>query len=333
LERTDWKMTTAITIDDTKVKFGIQKAAPLWMLRSRLALILLGAIAAPIFYPPNRYLLLLFVISYCVRMFGAEGVYHRYFAHRAYRAGRVMQLILCIIGTQAAQRGPLWWASTHYIHHKHADKPGDIHSPVVGTFKEAHSGWFMDERYIDTNLDMVRDYAKYPELRWLNAHYMTVYSVVCALLFLGGHYGVLGEGVSGMAAMCWGAFLPTILGIQVFSLVNSAAHGKHFPGGSRRYDTDDASLNRPILALLTLGTGWHNNHHRFASAGRAGFAWYEIDISYYILRMLALVGLISDLRPVPERILVEGGIHPGEASVPAAPGAKVDNGLDSNDEA
>jgi stearoyl-CoA desaturase (Delta-9 desaturase) len=305
-------MTTAALNETLDGKLGIQQAPPIWLIRCRLGLMLVGAIAAPIFYPPNVQLLLLFFISYVVRMFGAEAVYHRYFAHRAYRTSRAMQFILCLIGVQAAQRGPLWWAYTHNIHHRHTDKPGDLHSPVVGSFRLAHSGWFMDERYIDTNLDMVRHYAKFPELRWINVHYFAVISAVAALLFIAGHYSLLGKGISGMAAVCWGACLPIILGIQAFSLVNSTAHGRRFPGGSRRYRTDDESLNRPILALLTLGTGWHNNHHRYAAAGRAGFAWYEVDVCYYLLRALASFGLITDLRPVPERILIEGGLRGGE---------------------
>jgi stearoyl-CoA desaturase (delta-9 desaturase) len=110
--------------------------------------------------------------------------------------------------------------------------------------------------------------------------------------------------------MCWGAFLPSVAAVQIFSLANSIGHGhRDGLGGFRRYDTEDASLNRPLLALLTLGTGWHNNHHRYAAAARAGFAWYEIDISYYVLRLLALVGLVRDLRPVPRKILEEGGIY------------------------
>ncbi len=325
-------MDTSIQTDGTQ-QYGIQKAPPRWLIGSRLLLIYMGAIAALVFYPPNVTLLLIFAISYAVRMFGAEAVYHRYFAHRAYRAGRGMQLILCFIGVMSGQRGPLWWAWTHHVHHKHADKPGDPHSPVLESWWRAQSGWFMDDRYIDTDLDLVRYYAKFPEIRWINQHYMTLFFGVAGLLFAAGHYGIFGAGVTGMAAACWGAFLPATIGIHLFSLVNSIAHGQRVPGGSRRFQTDDASRNRPILAILTLGTGWHNNHHRYAAAGRAGFAWYEVDISYYVLRLLELLGLIHDLRPVPDRIMVEGGLRERATAHPSRHPSRMGDEAASADEA
>lgn len=316
IENNERFMSSPTTVEDDTTSNGIQKAPPRWLISIRLMIIQLGAVAALVFFPLNWNLFLLFVISYVIRMFGSEGVYHRYFSHRAYRANRVVQFFLTLIGVSSGQRGPLWWAWTHHVHHKNADREGDPHSPVVDSWRRAHVGWYMDPKYIDTDLDLVRYFAKFPEVRWLNLHYMTVFFGIAGLLFLAGYYGMLGEGVSGMAAVCWGAFLPATLGVQLTALVNSAAHGKRFPGGIRRYETEDASLNRPILAFLTLGMGWHNNHHRYASAGRAGFAWYEIDVSYYILRVLEILGLIHDLRRVPDRIRVEGGLHASKAKPP-----------------
>ena len=308
------------------VQYGIQKGPPLWLFKLRLSLIYVGAISAPVFFPLSWPLFWLFVVSYAVRMWSAEAVLHRFFAHRAFGAGRAMQFVLGFLGCQAGQRGPLWWAAIHHVHHKHADTENDPHSPVAHSFWTAQSGWFMNPSYTDTNLDLVRYYARYPELRWLNKHYMTPFLGVAVLLFLIGELGWLGAGISGLAAACWGVFLPATLSVHLFSFVNSLGHLRHGLGGSRRYDTDDESVNRPILALLTFGTGWHNNHHRYAAAARAGFAWYEVDISYYVLRVLALVGLVRDLRPVPARILTLGGIGVGAtASVtdaaPEAPDA------------
>lgn len=295
----------------TPVQYGIQKGPPLALFKLRLSLIYVGAISAIVFFPLSWPLFWLFVASYAVRMWSAEAVLHRFFAHRAFRTGRAMQFVLGFLGCQAGQRGPLWWAAIHHVHHKHADTENDPHSPVAHSFWTAQSGWFMNPNYTDTNLDLVRYYARYPELRWLNKHYMTPFFGVAVLLFLIGHLGWLGAGVSGLAAACWGAFLPATLSVHLFSFVNSLGHWRRGLGGSRRYDTDDESVNRPILALLTFGTGWHNNHHRYAAAARAGFAWYEIDISYCVLRVLALVGLVRDLRPVPARILALGGIGVG----------------------
>jgi stearoyl-CoA desaturase (delta-9 desaturase) len=298
------------------VQYGIQKGPSAFVFRLRLGLIYLGAIAALVYYPLTWPLFWLFIASYAVRMWSAEAVLHRFFAHRAFRAGRAMQFVLGVLGCLAGQRGPLWWAAVHHVHHKHADTKDDPHSPVALSFWTAHSGWFLDARYENTNLDLVRYYARYPELRWLNKHYMTPFAIVAALLFLVGHLGWLGPGASGMAAACWGAFLPAVLSVHLFSCVNSFGHWRRGLGGWRRYDTDDHSVNRPILALLTFGTGWHNNHHRYAAASRAGFAWYEIDISYYVLRVLAMLRLVSDLRPVPARILIEGGILVGPTDSP-----------------
>lgn len=298
----------------TAVEYGIQKGPPLWLFKLRVSIIYAGAIAALVVFPLTWPLFWLFVVSYAVRMWSAEAVLHRFFAHRAFRTGRVMQFVLGFLGCQAGQRGPLWWAAIHHVHHKNADTKDDPHSPVAHSLWTAQSGWFMNPKYTDTNLDLVRYYARYPELRWLNKHYMTPFAGVAVLLFLAGHLGWLGSQISGLAALCWGVFLPATLSVHFFSLVNSIGHWRRGLGGSRRYDTDDESVNRPILALLTFGTGWHNNHHRYAAAARAGFAWYEIDISYYVLRVLALVGLVHDLRPVPVRILVHGGIQVGPAA-------------------
>ena len=290
------------------VRYGIQESPPLWLVKFRLGIVYAGAVAAPVFFSPTWSLLGLFAVSYAVRMWSAEAVLHRFFAHRAFRTGRIMQCILGILACLAGQRGPLWWAAIHHVHHKHSDTAEDPHSPVAHSFWIAQSGWFLDPDHIDTNLDHVRYYARFPELRWLNVHYMTPFFAVAVVLFLCGHAGWLGAGTSGLAAMCWGAFLPATLSVHLFSLVNSLGHWRRHLGGWRRYDTDDESVNRPLLALLTFGTGWHNNHHRYANAARAGFAWYEVDISYYVLRVLAWCGLVHHLRPVPDKILVEGGI-------------------------
>lgn len=308
-------MEAAPTSPELSTKcYGIQKAPPPLLTWFRIATIYGGTVAAFVVYPLTWPLFWLFVASYAVRMLGMEVANHRYFAHRAFRAGRAMQFVLGCMACLAGQRGPLWWAASHHVHHKHADKPGDPHSPVVLGFWTSHAGWFMNKGNIDTNLDLVSYYASYPELRWLNKHYAVPFWAAVLALFLAGHYGLLGTGVSGLSAVCWGGFVPTTLVVNITSLVNSIGHGTGGYGGFRRYDTGDASLNRPLLALLSMGAGWHNNHHRYAAAGRAGFAWYEVDVSYYVLRLLALLGLVSDLRPVPRKILEEGGIRgAGEA--------------------
>lgn len=299
------------TRTDKSITYGIQKSASARVLWFRVLIVYAGAVAALTYFPLTRSLFWLFVISYAVRVWGAEVAYHRYFAHRAFRTGRIMQCILGFIGCQAGQRGPLWWAASHYTHHRNADTQGDPHSPVTGTFWHAQSGWFMKPQNLDTNLDLVTFYSKFPELRFINKHYSAIFFGTSLLFFAAGHFGLLGPDVSGLAALCWGAFLPTTLSVHVVSLVNSIGHRKRGLGGFRRYETSDHSVNRPILALFTFGMGWHNNHHRYAAAARGGFAWYELDLGYYSLRLLALLRLVRDLRPVPLRILAEGRILAG----------------------
>ncbi|MCP5145434.1 MAG: fatty acid desaturase [Gammaproteobacteria bacterium] len=300
-------MTAKITTIKT---YGIQRAPSPLVLWSRLGVAYAGALAGIILVPLNADLALLLVASYIVRMWGVEAGYHRYFSHRAYTAGRFTQFLLALTGAISGLRGPLWWTQVHHVHHRETDKHDDPHSPISHSFWYAQHGWFMDRRFLDTDLDKVREFARFPELRWLNRHYSVAYFGLAALLFLAGSLGWLGPNISGLGAMCWGGFVANVLLINVFSLVNSVGHLPNIPGGYRRFATDDASLNRPLLALLTLGTGWHNNHHRYPGAARAGFAWYEVDFVYYSLRALAWLGIIGHLRKVPSSVLAEGNLKP-----------------------
>jgi stearoyl-CoA desaturase (Delta-9 desaturase) len=279
----------------------------------KVKLIVLERIAGSLFaialVPLNWQLFWLFLGSYLVRAWAMEGVNHRYFAHRAYKANRTVQLILALIGLQAGQRGALWWASRHRDHHKFADTDKDAHSPQTKSFRHAYYGFVYVEDYSTTYLNQIPDFARYPELRWLNRHYLLPLYGVGALLFFAGQFGWLGTQIDGVAALLWGYSLPCFLSMNTTAMVNTFCHLSKLPFGYRRYNTSDASSNRPVIALITLGAGWHNNHHRFAAAGRAGFAWYEVDVTYYLLRLLSAVGLISGLKyQVPAEILEEGGI-------------------------
>ncbi len=238
-----------------------------------------------------------FLASYLVRMFAITAFYHRYFAHRAFRTSRPAQFVFALLGASATQRGPLWWAAHHRHHHKQADREGDPHSPAHG-FWWSHMGWFLSRRHYPTDFAQVPDLACYPELRWLDRHDLIVPVVFAAALF---GLGALlervapGLGTSGGQLLVWGYFLSTVVLIHVTLTINSLAH----VWGSRRYATRDDSRNNAFLALLTLGEGWHNNHHHFPGSARQGFYWWEVDISYYVLKALSVVGVISNLRPLP----------------------------------
>jgi stearoyl-CoA desaturase (delta-9 desaturase) len=242
------------------------------------------------------------VFLYALRVFVLTGFYHRYFSHRSFKVGRVTQFVFGWIGCTAVQRGPLWWAAHHRHHHTHSDDPEDLHSPRQKGILFAHWGWFLTPRANATNLKLIPDFAKYPELRWLDKWDLLPPLVLA--LFLYGFGELLGYqwphlGVTGLQMLVWGFFISTVAVYHVTYLVNSATHLV----GTRRYETKDDSRNSLLIALLTFGEGWHNNHHYYPNSTRQGFFWWEIDITYYILRMMSLFGLVWEIRPVPKRLL------------------------------
>ena len=223
-------------------------------------------------------------VFYVVRMLFVTAGYHRYFAHRSYRVSRPVQLLLAFGGTTAAQKGPLWWAAHHRAHHRRTDRPGDVHSPADG-FWWSHVGWILSDRHKRADEDLVADLAVFPELRWLDRHDWIGPWTLAAISFA----------VAGWSGLVVGFFGSTIAVWHATFLVNSVAH----VFGRRRYDTADTSRNSLPVALVTFGEGWHNNHHRYPSAVRQGHAWWELDVTYLVLRSLAAVGIVHDLRPVP----------------------------------
>jgi stearoyl-CoA desaturase (delta-9 desaturase) len=290
-------------------RYGVQSSVPPWVVKLRIAVAAVGAVVAPFVYPPTIPLVALFLVSFAIRMWVTEAIYHRYFSHRAFKARRFAQFVFALLGTQNGQRGPLWWAAKHRVHHQHADSPEDPHSPNANSFAYAFVAWLWDPQSGDTNLDMLPDFARFPELRWLNKNYASSFYGGAALLVLAGHYGWMGPGITGGSALLWGFFLPVTATLLGVGLVNVAAHRPDALGGFRRFATEDRSVNRPLLALVTLGGGWHNNHHRFAASARAGFAWWEIDLSYYVLRLLEFAGVVHEVKgKIPDAVLREGGL-------------------------
>jgi stearoyl-CoA desaturase (Delta-9 desaturase) len=227
-------------------------------------------------------------VVYAVRLFGITAGYHRYFAHRSFRTGRAFQLVLAVLGTSAAQKGPLWWAAHHRDHHRWSDGPDDIHSPLERGFWWSHVGWILCTRHDETKLDRVKDLARFPELRWLDRNHLAPPVALAVLLFLAG----------GWPALLWGFFVSTVALWHGTFVINSLAHVI----GRQRYATGDGSRNSLALALVTFGEGWHNNHHFYAASARQGFFWWEIDVSYYLLRGLAALRVVSELRVPPPQV-------------------------------
>ncbi len=245
------------------------------------------------------------LLLYFVRMFAITGFYHRYFSHRSFKTNRLWQFVFAVIGASSVQRGPLWWAAHHRHHHRHSDQEGDVHSPVVRSFWWSHMLWFTCEAHFTTEMNRVKDLARYPELRFLNRFDILVpIALACSLWVLGEAMQWLAPtwGVSGMQLVVWGFFISTVVLAHATFTINSLAH--RF--GKRRFETRDQSRNNFWLALITLGEGWHNNHHRYPGSVRQGFYWWEVDITYMILKMMAFLGIVWDLRPAPARILEEG---------------------------
>ena len=239
------------------------------------------------------------IALYAVRMFALTGFYHRYFAHRAFRTSRALQFVFAVLGASCVQRGPLWWAAHHRHHHRHADTPRDPHSPTQRGFLWSHLGWFLTARAFRTDLERVPDLARFAELRWLDRFDVAVPLALAAALYglgAGLAHAAPGLGTSGAQMLVWGFCVSTVVLFHATVTINSLAHRI----GSRRFDTRDDSRNNPWLALLTFGEGWHNNHHFYPGSARQGFRVWEIDITWYGLWLLARLGLIWDVRPVPD---------------------------------
>lgn len=247
---------------------------------------------------------------YFIRMFAITGGYHRYFSHRSYSTSRWFQFILAFVGASSAQKGPIWWASHHRHHHKHSDTEEDIHPPRLQGLWYAHVGWVLSAQYIETRYELVKDLTKFPELRFLDRNHL-----IPPLLLLSG-LGAVGYllqlnvpslNTSAAQLIVWGFCISTTLVYHGTFLINSLAHVV----GTQRFVTGDDSRNSFLLALITLGEGWHNNHHRYPGSERQGFYWWEIDISHYVLKGLSWIGLVWDLREPPPRIYAEAS-HRGK---------------------
>jgi len=239
---------------------------------------------------------------YYVRMFGVTGGYHRYFSHRTYRTSRAFQFVLAVLAQSSIQKGALWWAAHHRDHHKYSDTPKDPHSFRDYGFWYSHVGWILSSETEETDYSRISDLARYPELRWLNKwHVVPGVVLAVALFFIGGWHALL-----------WGFFVSTTLLWHGTFTINSLSH----MWGKRRYTTTDDSKNNPVLAIVTMGEGWHNNHHYYPRSVRQGFRWWQIDMTYYVLRALALVGIVWDLH-VPSQKVIDGDLAPAPAKKPA----------------
>jgi stearoyl-CoA desaturase (delta-9 desaturase) len=229
--------------------------------------------------------------SYLLQVFGITGGYHRYFSHHAFKTSRVFQFVLGWLGCAAMQNGPLWWASGHRRHHRFSDKPGDPHSPVLRGFLYAHIGWVLDGTNDHPDLANMKDFTGFAELRFLDA-WKWLPTIAT---------GVLATALFGLPGLAWVFALATTLAFHAPLFVNSLGHMR----GSQRFDTGDSSRNNALLAVVVLGEGWHNNHHHAQSLARHGRVWWEIDVTYYVIRLLQLLHIVWAVRePRPDAAVV-----------------------------
>ena len=243
-----------------------------------------------IFTGITRTALILAVVTFTTRMFCITAGYHRYFSHKSYRLNRFWQFVLAFGGTMASQKGPLWWAAHHRNHHRFSDTERDVHSPKRG-FWWSHVGWILCDKYNQADMSQIRDFAKYPEIRFINKHdWIGPWTLAITCYLIGGWSGLV-----------IGFFASTVLLWHVTFTVNSVAHVM----GRRAYETEDTSRNTLLVALATGGEGWHNNHHRYPWSARQGFRWWQIDMTFYTLRVLSWIGIVRDLRPVPPQVIEE----------------------------
>jgi stearoyl-CoA desaturase (delta-9 desaturase) len=241
------------------------------------------------------------VAAYVVRMFAITGFYHRYFSHRTYKTSRLAQFVFALVGNSAVQRGPLWWAAHHRQHHRYSDQFEDPHSPEQHGFIWSHMLWVTSRDNFATGLKEVKDLSKYPELVFLDRFDTLIPIILGGAMF--GLGAVLeayapGLGTNGLQMLIWGFFISTVVLFHGTCTINSLSH----LFGSRRFATTESSRNNPLLAFITFGEGWHNNHHHYPGAVRQGFYWWEFDFTYYGLKVMSWLGIIWGLNAVPERV-------------------------------
>lgn len=227
----------------------------------------------------------IFALFYISGSFGIGMGYHRLLTHRGYTTPKAVEYFLTLCGSLALEGGPISWVVTHRIHHAHTEQAGDPHTPRDGRWW-AHMGWILRgtaQQFDDATRrryapDLMKDRFHVWMDRW---HYVPLVVLSLVLAALGGWQLVL-----------WGIFLRVTVGLHVTWLVNSATH----IWGRQRFDTGDDSTNNWLVALITFGEGWHNNHHAHPRSARHGLAWYEIDINWWGIRALQFLRLAKGVK-------------------------------------
>ncbi|MEM1244098.1 MAG: acyl-CoA desaturase [Pseudomonadota bacterium] len=248
--------------------------------------------------------LILAIVFYFLRMFAITGFYHRYFSHKTFKMNRFWQAFFAILGVTAVQKGPIWWAAHHREHHLYSDKEGDMHSPVQGGFWDAHILWILRQKSFSFNKDRVKDLMKFPELVFISRFHRVIVILFFVLLYflgVGLNFFFPSLNTSGAQILVWVGLVSTVFNYHCTYAINSLTHMM----GRRRYKTTDNSRNSFLISLFTMGEGWHNNHHYCPTTVRQGFHWWQIDFSYYGLKLLEKMHIVKDLRMPPAHVYSE----------------------------
>jgi len=263
-----------------------------WLTLVTVALFHLGALAAFFFFTWQR-LAVMAVLHVLAINVGIGMCYHRLLTHRGYQTPKWIEYLMTICATLSLEGGPIFWVSTHRVHHQLSDQEGDPHSPREGGWW-AHTGWILFGNALHAQTAVLARYV--PDLSrdrfhvWLSKYHW-IPLTASGVLLLGGGW-LWGGWRSGVGMLLWGVVLRVTLGLHATWLVNSATH----LWGSRRFETRDDSRNSWWVALLTGGEGWHNNHHAHPVSARHGLKWYEIDPNFYGIWLLSKLGLAKKIR-------------------------------------
>jgi fatty-acid desaturase len=238
-----------------------------------------------LFFFSWQNLIVFLVFSYLTKSPGIGIGYHRLLTHRSFKAPKWLEYFLTTLGTLAIQNGAIEWVATHRIHHAHTETEKDPHSPRDGAYW-AHAGWIYrgtaqqhDEatlkRYVP---DLLKD-----RFHVLLSRYYYVPSIILGLILFA---------AGGWTMVLWGIFLRTVWGWHSTWFVNSATH----LWGTRRFETSDDSTNNGLIALLSHGEGWHNNHHAHPTSARHGLTWYEFDLNWLTIRLFKVIGWAKQVK-------------------------------------
>ena len=277
-----------------------------------LPFILLNLSCLLVFYVHFTWIAVTTAVFLCFfRAFTICAFYHRYFSHKTFKTNRFWQFIFAALAGTAIQRGPLWWAAHHRQHHLCSDQPEDAHSPKQHGFWMSHVGWFLTKKHHNYNSERVKDLARYPELVFLERYHLIMPTLLFLFLMLVGwclkvYSPELNTGMGEM--LVWGFSISTFFLFNITALINSLCH----VFGTRRYATSDISRNNFLFALLAMGEGWHNNHHHYPASARQGFMWWEIDITYYAIKLMEFLGMVWDVAPVPASVLNRNRVKVGK---------------------